>query len=226
MWFVCMCTSVMFHVGLCGSSELIVLVLHCAGGRKARLWAWWPSSSLNLLLEAGSPWDSLVIYIVFQNKKSTEHPLGVGLSYEYFGLLVVSAASVVMGFIGKHHSAPGKWGMVSPVHWSGWVRSISHFTCGSLWDAILNLLFCLWENKSLFYCLNCVFCKLARGLYYPVDLVGVWDGVVIAVPEYTQCTVVQSFLCRKNKRSLFLYFFSFAQNSEIDFCRQPMYWFL
>lgn len=44
----------------------------------------------------------------FQNKKSTEHNLGVGLSYEYFGLLVVSAASVVMGFIGKHHSALGK----------------------------------------------------------------------------------------------------------------------
>lgn len=87
--------------------------------------------------------------------------------------------------------------------------------CGTL--SWIYCLFCLWENKSPFYYLNCVLGKLARGLYSPVDLIGVWDGVVIAVPVYTQYTVLQSCLSRKSKRFLFVYFFSPAQNSEIDF---------
>lgn len=34
---------------------------------------------------------------------------------------------------------------------------------------------------------------------------------------YTEYTVLQVFLCRKNKGFFFVYFFSFAQKSEIDF---------
>lgn len=38
----------MFHLGLCGSSELlgclelsrVILAIHCADGKKANLWAW------------------------------------------------------------------------------------------------------------------------------------------------------------------------------------------
>lgn len=127
MWFICMCTSVMFHVGF-------VVVQN---------WLSWPFTVLVEGRPGSEPggqfiteltfrsWQSLGFSSnlhCFQNKKSTEHNLGVGLSYEYFGLLVVSAASVVMGFIGKHHSAPGKWGMflTSALIWLGEKHFIFH----------------------------------------------------------------------------------------------------
>lgn len=53
--------------------------------------------------------------------------------------------------------------------------------CGTLsWGYCL---FCLWENNSTFYPLTRVCGKMARGRYSPADLAGIWDGVVIAVPE-------------------------------------------
>lgn len=90
------------------------------------------------------------------------------------------------GFVGKQRSALGSEGCSLLVHWSGLARSVSHFTGGFVWDAVLSLLFifslfCLWENNSTFCSWTCVLGKMARGLYSPVDLAGVWDGVGVAV---------------------------------------------
>lgn len=85
------------------------------------------------------------------------------------------------GFVGKHCSTLGKWGMLLTGVWI-W-SSEERFTL-QLWVCVGHypeFTVCLWENNSTFYSLTCILGKMARGLYSPVDLAGVWDGVVIAV---------------------------------------------
>lgn len=171
------------------------------------------------LSEARSPCDSLVIYIVFQNKKSTS-------SWCWPVLWVFWFISGICSFSGNgfHREASFCLGMRDVPHQCidlvGW--GAFHISPVGLYgtQSWIYCLLCLWENKSLFYYLSCVLGKLARGLYSLVDLIDVWGGVVIAVPMYT----LQSFLCRKNKGLLL--FSSCHLLTILRFCRQPMYWFL